>query len=357
MAIPIGAYSSNASLAAKERAEDVMSGKAHYEANGSCKIRPTSSRSKSVRRACIEASKADVRERTQQLSLNATMEDSRPRDGADDDVADALRSGVGGGGGNDKVLHAESRGGGGAGGGSWHPFRPRRLPRSPGANRSAPPWIFPSRAFARCSVSPRSNATTISVSWSPMARTGPWPTNSSWIASASASRALHFRHAVRRFTAGRWLVLVGDSSMRMLYHHLVNTLLGRWTSWPVAGTNNHFEAGSCFDLPNFTWTYTQPDDCIEDYQLDGGAPPLKRAARARRALSSSVQRALVAATSETRMPSSCLERLLTPFFCPVSYFCAWRDHERSCSLALAQPASPWSGAASATLPAWRPSAV
>lgn len=73
---------------------------------------------------------------------------------------------------------------------------------------------------------------------------------------------------VRRFMHARWVVLIGDSSVRMLYHHLASLLVGRWLLWPP-NVNNHYLSGSCFDSTVKQWKYTRADDCLEDFAYRG----------------------------------------------------------------------------------------
>lgn len=71
-----------------------------------------------------------------------------------------------------------------------------------------------------------------------------------------------FRHELHAALAGRWVLLVGDSSMRMLYHHLLGLLSGMWELWPAAG-GHHFRPGSCFDSSPDMWSEVNTE-CMED---------------------------------------------------------------------------------------------
>lgn len=77
-----------------------------------------------------------------------------------------------------------------------------------------------------------------------------------------------FAHDVDDFLTGKWLLLVGDSAMRMLYHHLLALLSGRWRVWPPS-ISAHLEAGSCFDSNlRCPWAaVTCP--CLEDAYFNG----------------------------------------------------------------------------------------
>lgn len=77
-----------------------------------------------------------------------------------------------------------------------------------------------------------------------------------------------FEKDVLKFLVGKWLVLVGDSAARMMYHHLASLLSGKWTVWSGTGdTQNHFEAGSCFDQPCAWADVSCP--CLEEAFVSG----------------------------------------------------------------------------------------
>jgi hypothetical protein len=72
--------------------------------------------------------------------------------------------------------------------------------------------------------------------------------------------------------AGRWVVLVGDSSIRMVYHFLIQFLSGEWESWP-GSVGSHYQAGSCFDVPKEAHeggcSWDSPScPCLEDAFVD-----------------------------------------------------------------------------------------
>ena len=84
-------------------------------------------------------------------------------------------------------------------------------------------------------------------------------------------QGIGLKERVRNFLHGRWVLLVGDSTMRMLYHHFIMLLLNKHTVWP-AELSSHMEPGACFDdtsLAVQSWVYDQPERCLEDFQLDG----------------------------------------------------------------------------------------
>lgn len=72
-----------------------------------------------------------------------------------------------------------------------------------------------------------------------------YETHDSLIEASQAHTPSPLQREVRRFVASNWLVLVGDSSIRMLYHHLVALILGEWTVWPT-NVSKHYVPGSCF---------------------------------------------------------------------------------------------------------------
>lgn len=74
---------------------------------------------------------------------------------------------------------------------------------------------------------------------------------------------------------GRWLVLIGDSTMRMVYHMLLGSLTLGWRAWPTELQSGHGpdfpHTTSCLDVhaaadqtPTVT---TRPRTCIEDAPL------------------------------------------------------------------------------------------
>jgi len=91
--------------------------------------------------------------------------------------------------------------------------------------------------------SPSLNCTTGCLAWAPV----------NYLQHASGE-GLAFEQDVLRFLVGKWLVLIGDSAARMMYHQLASLLSGKWTVWSGVGDmNNHFAAGSCFDR-KCAWT-------------------------------------------------------------------------------------------------------
>ena len=75
---------------------------------------------------------------------------------------------------------------------------------------------------------------------------------------------------------GRWLLLVGDSSVRMLFHLLVGVLSEGFVQWP-SHWNQHGPRGSCLDVLHDNgrrlsngrtdWSIRQP--CVEDVFVRG----------------------------------------------------------------------------------------
>ena len=91
--------------------------------------------------------------------------------------------------------------------------------------------------------SPSLNCTTGCLAWAPV----------NYLQHASGE-GLAFEQDVLRFLVGKWLVLIGDSAARMMYHQLASLLSGKWTVWSGVGEmNNHFATGSCFDR-KCAWT-------------------------------------------------------------------------------------------------------
>eukprot|EP00966_Prymnesium_polylepis_P197063 4566443-Prymnesium_polylepis.1 len=51
--------------------------------------------------------------------------------------------------------------------------------------------------------------------------------------NGTALSGFKFQKDLRHFMRGKWLQLVGDSTVRFLYHHILNTVLyDSWDIWP-----------------------------------------------------------------------------------------------------------------------------
>lgn len=82
--------------------------------------------------------------------------------------------------------------------------------------------------------------------------------------NGTASSSFKFQKDLRHFMRGKWLLLVGDSAVRYLYHHILNTVLyDSWDIWPPGFDDRKtMDDFSCalFD-PNMSFA-AQP--CVED---------------------------------------------------------------------------------------------
>ena len=65
---------------------------------------------------------------------------------------------------------------------------------------------------------------------------------------------------------GRWVVLVGDSSVRMLYHMLVGIVAGGWTRWPIGGSARLDESSCLYTVGPGA---AGGDPCVEDSWVRG----------------------------------------------------------------------------------------
>ena len=72
--------------------------------------------------------------------------------------------------------------------------------------------------------SPSLNCTTGCLSWAPGSNL-----------QHASGEGLTFELDVHRFLVGKWLVLIGDSAARMMYHQLAALLSGKWTVWSGDG--------------------------------------------------------------------------------------------------------------------------
>ena len=108
-------------------------------------------------------------------------------------------------------------------------------------------------------VAPSLNCTAGSIAWAH---------GSDTLTHHATGEGRSFQRDVLQFLVGKWVVLIGDSTARIMYHQLAALLSGKWTVWSGDGdTYNHFEAGSCFDLV-CPWT-TVVCPCLEEAFVGG----------------------------------------------------------------------------------------
>ena len=73
---------------------------------------------------------------------------------------------------------------------------------------------------------------------------------------------------ILRTLASKWVLLVGDSSLRMLFHYIIGIIGLQWTHWPTS-YNHHGPTtrrpNSCLGTPSWSSRYS----CLEDVSLRG----------------------------------------------------------------------------------------
>ena len=136
------------------------------------------------------------------------------------------------------------------------------------------PWGFPGRVFRGPCTHTDEDARPANFSWQlePLnARdysAEQYKRKVEWVSADDDAHAL--QRAAWRLIGSRWLVLIGDSSMRQLYQHLGMLLLRRWDFWPQNHSARFHEGGaSCLEDSRMTWDYRFEDDCLEDFQFRG----------------------------------------------------------------------------------------
>ena len=148
----------------------------------------------------------------------------------------------------------------------WPPLPPPSPPETP------PAPLTPNRNIAPLELQQRHVI-------EPLPTEAQFPSNEGHWSCNASPKAWHDEHQQPQSTSAaidatrvaealraRWVVLVGDSSVRMLYHMLVGIVAGGWTRWPLGGSAR-LDESSC--LYTGGPGASGGDPCVEDMWVRG----------------------------------------------------------------------------------------